>query len=644
MSDEDIRSKIVPVSVIDKPGDYVLSLYDIDTDFYPNPRGIEEWESIEDMMNSLGMNDKGQQLQNIVCTIETLDDGRTIAATNAGYTRAEASKRNALRELMIKWNEENKLTKSHKDYIDPVCAGKTKAEAKKDYDKLVQVGGRWKEMYEAALKSFPLRVNIRAIHAKGKADYVDAKITGFEENFRRTDMSLKAVVDNIAWFASDKGGGMKGKDIAVKFKVSSGMISQWLSINSIEEIFREFAEHAKASDNQKELMEVCIKEFNRRSSLLTKDPCAILQSHARDFATFIKDYKKSKLKFAGALKIFCILTCVDDTNMQPRPTAQRVDLSIFKAQMEAVKSEASVAHSSAVGAAAGTTIKPMNLIEQAIRDKLTAAEVVSQAKEDDQFKEIASKLGITDEALTASVSAEIANKQELRESRKSDKEDNRDHDHDNIADDVFKQIAQNAAAAIEEGKKKLEEAKAGASADEDEDDDTDGIDSGVDLNDVTLDSIDKLNLSSIMNTDKEENEEVADEEDVNEEDVKKEATGEKSLKRLDVAEKVLTAKSVGSLIAKANGLLVLLDTINPVEGCQFVEFLCTLCDLVATYDAMGDNTKRAKFNESYLHYMDKTHQLLFSLVEYAKKNMNVNEFKELENMFPSFNKELLNGN
>jgi len=88
---EDIRNKIVSVSTIDKPGDYVLSLFDIDTDFYPNPRGTEEWEAIKEMMNSLEMNDKGQQLQNIVCTIEIKDDGLVVAAVNAGYTSAVSS-------------------------------------------------------------------------------------------------------------------------------------------------------------------------------------------------------------------------------------------------------------------------------------------------------------------------------------------------------------------------------------------------------------------------------------------------------------------------------------------------------------------------------------------------------------------------
>lgn len=621
---EDIRSKIVSVSTIDKPGDYVLSLFDIDTDFYPNPRGVEEWEAIKEMMNSLEMNDRGQQLQNIVCTIEVKEDGLIVAAVNAGYTRAEAAKRNALNNVISQWNNENKLTKSHADYIDPSCTGKTKVEASKDYNKLVQVGGRWKEAYESALKSYPLRVNIRAIHGKDKSDPREARIVGFEENFRRTDMSLNAIVENIAWLSSEEGGKMKGKDIAKKFDVSPAMVSQWLSVFNIENVVREFAEYAKANDDQKALMEVCIKEFKRRSSLPTKDPCAIIQSHARDFAIFVKDYKKSKLKFASVLKILCVLTCVNETTQQPNTNAQRVDLSIFRMQIEAVKSESTVA----TGGVAGSSIKPTNVIEQAVSNQLTAKELVEQASEDDQFNLIATKLGLTTESLIKSVEKEVEDTKDTRSTRSSPDED--------ISDDVFKKIAEEATSAVKDIADKLSAIKMEEGAETEEVEGTNEID----IDNVSLESIEGLGLDSIMkDSDSEEQDEDIDEED--EADIERIITGEKSIKRADVSEKVLSVKSIGSLMAKARELTVLIDTIDTKDGYQFIEMLCTLCDLVATYDAMGDNAKKVKMNEAYLVYMDKTHQLLFGLLEFARKKMSADEFKAIESKFPMLDKAIL---
>lgn len=625
---EDIRNKIVSVSTIDKPGDYVLSLFDIDTDFYPNPRGTEEWEAIKEMMNSLEMNDKGQQLQNIVCTIEIKDDGLVVAAVNAGYTRAEAAKRNALNNVISQWNSENKLTKSHADYIDPSCTGKTKAEANKDYNKLVQVGGRWKEAYESALKSYPLRVNIRAIHGKDKSDPREARIVGFEENFRRTDMSLNAIVENIAWLSSEEGGKMKGKDIAKKFDVSPAMVSQWLSVFNIENVVREFAEYAKANDDQKALMEVCIKEFKRRSSLPTKDPCAIIQSHARDFAIFVKDYKKSKLKFASVLKILCALTCVNETTQQPNTNAQRVDLSIFRMQIEAVKNESTISQ----GGITGSSIKTTNIIEQAVSDQLTAKELVEQAGEDDQFNLIATKLGLTTESLIKSVEKEVENTKDIRSTRSTPDED--------ISDDVFRRIAEEATAAAKESSDKLDAIRTGVDTEiESESDGIEGVDE-VNIDNVSLESIEGLGLDSIMK-DSVDGELDEDEDEDEIADIEKIITGEKSTKRTDVSEKVLSVKSIGSLMAKARELIVLIDTIDVKDGYQFIEMLCTLCDLVATYDAMGDNTKKIKINEAYLNYMDKTHKLLFGLIEFARKNMNADEFKSIESSFPVLDKTIL---
>jgi hypothetical protein len=39
--------------------------------------------------------------------------------------------------------------------------------------------------------------------------------------------------------------------------------------------------------------------------------------------------------------------------------------------------------------------------------------------------------------------------------------------------------------------------------------------------------------------------------------------------------------------------------------------------------------------------MDKTHKLLFGLIEFARKNMNADEFKSIESSFPVLDKTIL---
>lgn len=616
--------KIISVSQITEIGDYVLSLYDIDDTFYPNPRGVETWDEIKVMYNSLGMNDAGQQINNINCTIEVLESDRLVAAVNAGYTRTEGMRRNALKKICEQWNEENKLTPAHKDYIDPICENLNKHDAAKKYDLFNQVGGKWKEMYENALKAYPVGVKVVSINKKGQSDKKAARKLGVKENLLRNDMSLKAIVNSI--YAMKTEDGMSGKQIAEELQKSTAIVSMWLSIYDVCDNMKKVAEESKATDEQREILEACIVEFNRRSSIPATEPDSIVISHARDFAIFVNGAKKYKVKFNKLLLVFCKLTGVDENAGLPNKNFTRMDYSIFKGIIDSIKNESTIK-----GGAPGEQIKPEKLIDKAISEQLTATEVAKEIKQDDQLAFIQDKLGLTDDAIAASIDAAIKNKEEAILAKKGKEIVAEQEDTVDFAA-IASQAATQATEAADKSKEILEKIKSEeeSTIEEPSEDDSET-------------SIDNIDLTSLLPATKDEKAEDIEEDEEDEDNEEEEKlTGEKSLSRIDVSEKKFEVKSVQALISKITTAKKLIDIADTEKLYQYVDVIFHLTTITNMYDVISDGKKFEKFNKQLLVYMDNMQSMVFALIEHARKNMTHEQFVEIEKMMPKFDKELLN--
>lgn len=278
-----------------------------------NPRKKITQEGIAEKQRSLGDNRNRQQIQEVAATIHEGENGHKSILLYSGYTREEAMERNALKDLITQWNEENNLSSSDPEYIDPTQKN-FGFEGRQVREQILNHSIEWAERYKEALRQYPIRINVGIFNEK------ETFVRSSTENLVRTDVSLSSRIHSIMQMTNAFK--MKRKDIIAETGISQATISQLLSIGGIKGAMHEFynihfGAVDEANEKGKEIwdkLSKAIEEFERRLELPTKDECSIKMASGLHFNSFIKKAIKGKFKWSVVWKVFKTLTCLDEND------------------------------------------------------------------------------------------------------------------------------------------------------------------------------------------------------------------------------------------------------------------------------------------------------------------------------------------
>jgi hypothetical protein len=311
---------------IPEEGIAVVSLNDLDVTVYKNSRKTVTDEHLQELQRTLGNNRGGEQLQNISGSLQK--NGKI--GVWAGYCRTEAMTRNALKDLVAKWNEDNGYKPGKDGYIDPSYNGMG-FDARKVRAQIYESGGKWKEAFVNALKVYPVNVVTRPVE-----NDEEALALGWLENVARED---PPVWDNCIAVKTLADSGWSGKDIAKKTGKKEAMISQLKTIRTFPNLFLKRAEEDESFDSDKVgLIKTALNEFVRRCSLNHKtEDAALTLTHARALAIAARGKKGGyQISTLQTYRLLCKLVHMDESGSL-HPEKSRIDYSVFVAAIEDAK-------------------------------------------------------------------------------------------------------------------------------------------------------------------------------------------------------------------------------------------------------------------------------------------------------------------
>ena len=308
----------------------VVPLFHIDTETYPNPGGGTRG-SVEGMMELRKSLRVEKQLQPIRCAVS--EDGLK-ASVYAGFRRTEAKRQNALEKVVKAYNAAKELKAGDDGYIvlnDPTSREKVHADTSEIPD---SDGDTWANAFERALKEETILVAI------GEVDnMLDARLKNLAENENREDFTTMELCSTITALIAE---GAKQKDIGKSLGRSESKISQSVKIAKLPKAIRDLIEE-HAADDQKELLNSCVDELERRMGLSKGDKCNTSFSHLREFSgRVLVSGKKEPLTFDTTINILKVLVRCSD-NGKINGEQETMDYGVFVAKIKDEEKKAKLA-------------------------------------------------------------------------------------------------------------------------------------------------------------------------------------------------------------------------------------------------------------------------------------------------------------
>lgn len=575
---------------------FILSLYDINIDLIKNPRADCTGDHVENIRNTIGDNRHNEQLSPVNATIVTVD-GIDNVAIYAGFTRFEAMSRTALKPVIEKWNTDNNLEPKDENYVDPLPD--KGFEARKDREKVLSAGGNWQKLYNEALKSFPIKVEVMPTLNDFTTFY-----KSFTENTARENMPAWNVAQalqemkerfKVSW-----------KTISAKVGMKQQTISQYNAVFSIpqhlEAMFDEDKEGLKLTDADKKLAVICKDEFVRRASLPVKDPRAVQMSHGRILGQALSQRANNGLNFKDGVKLLCAL-CKINPDGSLNPSHDAANYGVFETMISNLKAKKT----------AETTSENFAQSDDALA-KMFGGISTGDIADLQKVQDAASEIGITTEG-------------EL--------------DMNAIMSEVNKQVKSDEAAAKTDEKKPssatlIEDSLIGdiigVEDIDDDDDDASGVD--IDASDLLSGVVDTSNdsLAGLLG------DEAKDLTTKNDKKDDEEITGERRTSTIEVSETELRVKPVDKIVEKISvGKILATTCLEDVEDStevNWIEFLGTMSGIVILTEIIGDKANNKKFAPLVNSVSEALGRTWRMLMDHAKKTMNAEQFSKVSGLLP----------
>jgi predicted transcriptional regulator len=429
------KNEVIKIVLREKVGFFILSLSDISNEIFVNTRGDKTTpQHISNISGTLGDNRNNQQLHPLNCALHKVDDEIEIGVYE-GFTRYEAACRNALADLIDKWNKVNKLSPKDSDYIIPINSDDDSYVPNIDYrhqiqrNRIKEAGGEWLKEYNEAMSSYPIKVEV-IVSMTNK----DAFIKGVIGNYARQKPNMWSMVQNILAMINKYG--MKGTEIAKKLKVTPALVSQYKSVGEIPDLIYEIIDMKLTKDDPeyqktKSMADICIDEFIRRASLPMEDRCSIQISSAKLMSSFMKKFHEDNSDINDVFKLVRLLCCISPDNKlsKDEPTLsstlfeQRVQsLMSRKKAVEIEVGEGFDFQRDVINAIENRTIEDQ-LEEMLNGDASEVAEIEKEVKEDED-----SYPNETDEILKAIELSELESEEDESDEDEEDTEEDVDVD------------------------------------------------------------------------------------------------------------------------------------------------------------------------------------------------------------------------
>jgi len=575
-------------------GSHTVSLFDLHTDIYKNPRDKATFDEIEKLR--LSMENKGQLIR-VSCSVAE-KGGEAVLGVYGGFTRTEALKRTALRPVITEWNEAHGYSEGSPGYISPLSA-KMGYEAAAIRQQIRDAGGEWKEKFDTALKNAPIRIDVMP-----SVDDKETFMRAFIENFCRSDMSVWNTCQSMEVMRRECG--YSGKDLADAVGVSQANISQFNTIFSLPEQFRamvaERTEPEKLTESDIALTETLIDAFVQGVSVPAKEPGSIQFSCARYIATAIRNRGKNYLKIKDACSLLCLLTKLNRDGKHD-PTVSDVDQTVFKKKVEAACE------------------KPI---------------VLKEFNPEEQLNEAINSVNVED-LIAAQQSQSHANDIVINEP-----------DLDDVVDSTIDSLLSESGSGLEPTSA-VDSAIASTLAtlvdtnDDDDEviegDDGSGDDGAIEDIEDEEDDLDALADSLLEGIEdaKESLAEAAGEEDEEDEG----ETGEKRTKTVSDVQQKLETKPAQKILNKIHQCVLLIHT--EIEQGQsdmdWIDIIASIAECAAMADCVGSTKLSAKFEDTKISVASGLSDLFKKLIDHAKKTMPGEKYQQTMALLPKITKE-----
>jgi hypothetical protein len=181
----------------------------------------------------------------------------------------------------------------------------------------------------------------------------EAQILNIMENVHREDPPLWDLCYRVSELVGD---GVEGRLIAKQLKSSPGGVSQMKKIHDFPAKFKsQIAESMQGGELDAEIAaaaQTAVDIFIERLSMISKHPCSIGLSHAREFTGSVL-HKKEPLKIKPAIDLLFQLTgCGEGLKFDPK--VPPIEWSIFQARLRAAKVQSQFSESAVAPADAPT--------------------------------------------------------------------------------------------------------------------------------------------------------------------------------------------------------------------------------------------------------------------------------------------------